>query len=215
MLETGFDARMAAQSAQQEDLIRFKMQMDDLKHRLGLGPNREKELKDACVKFEAVFINQMWNEMRKTVPKEGYLHSKMEDQYLSMFDQQFSEQMAEDGGIGLADILMDQLKNQVENAANRTLGAGGNAGSEPQTSELQQMAQKEPGDAARLWEQTREEIDPEGSDSEIMRQVNELAERIVREGSTAAQASRRQAAQDYAQAEKIGRQLAVNREKTS
>jgi hypothetical protein len=77
------------------------------------------------------------------------------------------------------------------------------------------MAQKEPGDAARLWEQTREEIDPEGSDSEIMRQVNELAERIVREGSTAAQASRRQAAQDYAQAEKIGRQLAVNREKTS
>lgn len=211
MLETGLDAQVAAQSAQQDDLIRFKMQMDGLKHRLGVGRNKEKELKDACVKFEAVFINQLWSEMRKTVPKEGFLHSKMEDQYLSMFDQQFSEHLAENGGIGLADILMDQLKNQVENAANRTLGADDENQADAQQSELKELARKQSGDAAEVWDRTREEADPEKADAEIMQQVEELAERIVREGTTSAASSRRQAVQGYTRTEELGRQIARNR----
>ncbi|MFW5837601.1 MAG: flagellar biosynthesis protein FlgJ, partial [Desulfovibrionaceae bacterium] len=86
MLGSGYESAAMAQSTQKDDLVRFKLQMDGLKNRLA-APDQEKKLKDTCVKFEAVFLGQLWKEMRKSVPKEGYLHSPMEEQYLSMFDK--------------------------------------------------------------------------------------------------------------------------------
>ena len=78
----------------------------------GDSADKEKQLKTACQNFEAVFISKLWQQMKSTVPKEGYLHSKQEDTYMSMFDKEFSEKMAQAGGIGLSDMIYAQLSER-------------------------------------------------------------------------------------------------------
>ncbi|SDN33770.1 Rod binding protein [Desulfonauticus submarinus] len=72
------------------------------------------KLKQACNDFEAIFLQKMWEQMRKTVPKEGYLHSKEEDMYLSLFDQELGKVLAKSGGIGLANLMFEQLKEKLD-----------------------------------------------------------------------------------------------------
>jgi len=120
MNSIGNDAKAAAALDRQE-LTRFKMKMDGLKERLGDSKGRDAQLKEACKDFEAIFISKIWKEMRNSVPKEGYLHSKQEEKYLSMFDKDFSEKMASDGGIGLADMLYDQLSTKLKEASRDSL----------------------------------------------------------------------------------------------
>ncbi len=115
------DSSVAQAAANQQELVQFKRKMDALKGRLADPQAREKQLRKACKDFEAVFISKLWEQMRATVPKEGYLHSKQEDMYTSMFDQAFSEKMAESGGIGLADMLYENLNERLRHAADKTL----------------------------------------------------------------------------------------------
>lgn len=90
--------------------VRRKMDMDALRQRVTPGPNKESKLKEACEGFESVFIHQLLKEMRKTVPKDGLLHSSREDQYVAMFDEELAKTMAKNGGIGLADYMRGQIK---------------------------------------------------------------------------------------------------------
>ena len=127
MISSGIEAQLAAREADTSDLVRFKQQMDGLKDRLaGDAGDKSGKLRDACEKFEAVFISKLWKEMRNTVPKEGYLHSKHEDKYLSMFDREFAEKMAAGGGIGLADMIYEQLSEKLKNTSRETLSGGVN-----------------------------------------------------------------------------------------
>lgn len=100
----------------------------DLQNRLrglrsGLQADKQQEqvkLKKACEDFEAVFIGQLWKQMRASVPKDGMLHSKEEEQYLSMFDQELSLKMARSGGIGLSDMLFSSLSERLAMASRDT-----------------------------------------------------------------------------------------------
>ena len=83
----------------------------------------EAKLKKACQDFEAVFIGQIWKQMRASVPKEGLLHSKEEESYLSMFDQELSVKMSQSGGIGLSDMLYANLSERLVNASRDTASA--------------------------------------------------------------------------------------------
>ena len=125
MISSGIEVQLAAREADTSDLVRFKQQMDGLKDRLsGDTGDKAKKLRNACEKFEAVFISKLWKEMRNTVPKEGYMHSKHEDKYLSMFDREFAEKMAASGGIGLADMIYEQLSEKLKNTSRETLSGG-------------------------------------------------------------------------------------------
>jgi flagellar protein FlgJ len=125
MIDSTMDPRLAAQVADTQDLARFKTQMDGLKKNLsGADPDKMAKLKKACQNFEAVFIGKLWDQMKKSVPKEGYLHSKQEDSYMSMFNRDFSEKMAQAGGIGLADMIYAQLSQKLKQASQETLTGG-------------------------------------------------------------------------------------------
>lgn len=78
------------------------------------GPSREqKELKRAVADFESLFINQMFKSMRETIGKSELFHGgKAEDIYTSMLDTELSKNMAQAGGIGLANMLLRQLSDQ-------------------------------------------------------------------------------------------------------
>lgn len=70
---------------------------------------REAEVRKACSEFESLFVYQMLKTMRNTVMKSGFLHGKAEDIYTSLFDQQISTNISQSGGIGIQEILYQEL----------------------------------------------------------------------------------------------------------
>jgi len=124
MISSTMDPQLAAKQADTKDLIRVKQEMNGLRDRLSEGESTEKKLRKACQNFEAVFIGKLWQQMRKSVQKEGYLHSKQEESYISMFDRDFSEKMAQAGGIGLADMIYSQLSEKLKETSKTTLAGG-------------------------------------------------------------------------------------------
>lgn len=75
---------------------------------------RNKDIKDASVQLEAIFLKLMYNAMWKTVPKdELFGESNAMDIYRDMYNEELTKKAAEGGGIGLADFVYKQLtKNQ-------------------------------------------------------------------------------------------------------
>ena len=76
--------------------------------------DKEEELKEACVKFESYFLNMMFKSMRKTVVSGGGLFEKSNAQKIfeEGLDQELTKKMANEGGIGLADMMYKQLSRQ-------------------------------------------------------------------------------------------------------
>ncbi|WP_462323455.1 rod-binding protein [Desulfoplanes sp.] len=110
-------------SIQAQDLASLQDQakLRRLREELGQGADKEKKLKEATQGFESIFMAKMWERMRATVPKDDYLHSKEEDFYLSMFDRELSQKMADAGGVGLGKMLYDSLKNNLSEASQKSV----------------------------------------------------------------------------------------------
>lgn len=124
MLSSPIDAQAAMQSAYADDPVRKKLAVDSLKQRLGDSRTEDQKLQEACEGFESIFIQKMWEQMRKNVPKEGYLHSKDEETYQSMFDTELAKKMTEAGGIGLAEMLREQLSQKLSDASRGSASGG-------------------------------------------------------------------------------------------
>ncbi|MDT8903772.1 rod-binding protein [Anaeroselena agilis] len=76
----------------------------------GRDAKEDAKLKAACTEMEAVFLNLLLKEMRKAVPKGGLVgNSSQEDIMRSLLDSELTKNMAQSGGVGLADMLYRQL----------------------------------------------------------------------------------------------------------
>lgn len=76
------------------------------------GQDPEK-LKATAQQFEAIFIQQMFKEMRKTIPDDGLIQrGNADDIYSQLQDMEAAKMTAQQGGIGLADLMMQQLLKQ-------------------------------------------------------------------------------------------------------
>ncbi len=78
------------------------------------SPQKLRELKKVSREFEALFLEKIWKEMKKTVSPDGIFHNPITEKYLGMFDWQFALTLSRDGGIGLGDFLYNQLRQQLE-----------------------------------------------------------------------------------------------------
>lgn len=85
---------------------------------------KAKKLREACEGFESIFIQKMWKEMRNTVPKSGLLSGREEQFWQDMYDQELSKSMTKAGGIGLADMMYEQLSRNLANASSQAAGSG-------------------------------------------------------------------------------------------
>lgn len=81
---------------------------------------KEKKLRESCEGFESIFIQKMWEEMRKTLPKSTLLHGKEEQFWQGMYDQELAKKMTSAGGIGLADMMYAQLSRGLTSASRAT-----------------------------------------------------------------------------------------------
>ena len=70
-------------------------------------------LKKAVREFEALFVTQMLQEMRKTVPEDGLLQggSGPNKMYHDMLDEQLGYALSQGRGMGLAQALYRQLQH--------------------------------------------------------------------------------------------------------
>ena len=103
---------------QDQEGLKLQRKLNHLRDQFQDGGNKEQkeELKKACQGFESLFLQKLWEKMRDTVPQEGFLHSKQEKMYLSMFNRELAKQWSEQGGIGLGDMLYKNLTGQLEQA---------------------------------------------------------------------------------------------------
>ncbi|MBF0525166.1 MAG: rod-binding protein [Deltaproteobacteria bacterium] len=68
------------------------------------------KLRSACQDFEAYMLYKMMETMEKNIPKGKSFHGGRGEEIFNSFkDQEMTNGMARAGGIGLADILMQQL----------------------------------------------------------------------------------------------------------
>ena len=119
-------ASTAAEAASFEAVLR------DLQKKAKVGVNhvvneaaksqQDKELKEACKGFEAMFLNMMYKQMRATVPEDTLFgESNAQKIFRDMHDEKLMENIADGGGLGLADMLYKQLSPQVNGRIDKGL----------------------------------------------------------------------------------------------
>jgi flagellar protein FlgJ len=88
----------------QEVLAKAQQEQDDVK------------LKKACQDIETIFIQQMFKQMRATIPKSGFIPETMATKmYEEMLDAEYSKAIAESPhNFGIADLLYQQLKPSIK-----------------------------------------------------------------------------------------------------
>lgn len=77
----------------------------------------DEELMDACKEFESYFLEMMFKEMLKTIPKsEGTTSygSSLMDYYKDNMVQELAEQSTENTPNGLAQMLYEQMKRNYD-----------------------------------------------------------------------------------------------------
>lgn len=75
----------------------------------------DEKLKKACQDFEGYFLQQIFDEMRKTIPDSGLVEkSEGHDIYNDMLYEEYSKNIAEGQGIGISDMLYKQLSKSIK-----------------------------------------------------------------------------------------------------
>jgi flagellar protein FlgJ len=79
----------------------------------------QEKMRKTCADFESLFITYMMKSMRAGIAKAGAENSHEKSVMYSMLDEKLGEEIAESGGIGLADVLYDRLMEQKKIEAQR------------------------------------------------------------------------------------------------
>lgn len=78
------------------------------------GIDQEAKLKQACMDFEAMFIDQMYKTMRKTTLDGGLVKKSAGERiFTEMLDTEMARIAAEGSKNGLGEMLFDQMKKFV------------------------------------------------------------------------------------------------------
>ncbi len=88
-----------------------------LKTRVDSGKTESREeLQKVAQEFESIFIHSLLKSLRKTIPKSGFFDSFSMDMYEQVFDQEMAKHLAAARGIGLADLIYQDLVRRQEAA---------------------------------------------------------------------------------------------------
>jgi len=74
--------------------------------------DQQAAIDETAQQFEALFIQMMLAEMRKSIPKEGMFDSQAVQTYQDMADKQVALDMAKRGDFGIAKMIKEQFAQQ-------------------------------------------------------------------------------------------------------
>ena len=69
----------------------------------------QKEMEKVARDFESVFINKLFESMRKAIPKSDLLDSSAMDMYQTMMDQEMAKEMSKQKGMGMGEMVYNDL----------------------------------------------------------------------------------------------------------
>ena len=74
-----------------------------------------KRLHEAATQFEGVFMEMVMNAMQETVPQQSIFgqDSGSEQMWQGMLNDERSQAMAQNGGLGIGRVLEEQMRGQV------------------------------------------------------------------------------------------------------
>lgn len=81
--------------------------LNDLKTKAGQDP--QTNLRPVARQVEGMFVQMMLKSMREALPKDGIFSSDSTRMYTSLYDQQIAQQMTAGKGLGLADMMVQQM----------------------------------------------------------------------------------------------------------
>ena len=112
--------------------------LDQLKYQLK-GDSVD-DLRVVAQQFEAIFIQQMLKTMRDASLSEGLFDSNSSDFYVDMLDKQMSLNLSAGKGIGLADVIVQQLSKTLKIDPEEAAKAAGQSGLGERLSSLVQSS---------------------------------------------------------------------------
>lgn len=75
---------------------------------------KNKDLMKVCKQFESIFINMMFKQMRKNIPKNDIMHGGMaEDIFKDFLYDEYSQKLADKESFGLSKMLYNQLSSYI------------------------------------------------------------------------------------------------------
>lgn len=74
--------------------------------------NPNAAIEEVAAQFESLFLQQMLKSMRDATVKSDLFDSNQIETYQSMADQQLALQLAEQGGVGLARMMVEQMQTR-------------------------------------------------------------------------------------------------------
>ncbi|OCG17185.1 flagellar rod assembly protein/muramidase FlgJ [Gilliamella sp. wkB292] len=105
---------------------RFAYDLSSLHHlKRNVTTGANDSIKQVAEQFETLFINMMMQSMRKAVPEGGLFTSAATQLFTSMFDQQIAQQSA-GKGLGLANMLTQQLAKSSSDSAKINMQSNSN-----------------------------------------------------------------------------------------
>ena len=84
--------------------------LGSLRAEAAAAPN--KAINEVASQFEALFVQQMMKSMRDAVPKSDLMNSDHLETYQAMADQQMAVNLSQQGGIGIARMLVEQMQTR-------------------------------------------------------------------------------------------------------
>jgi flagellar protein FlgJ len=73
-------------------------------------------LRKSCQEFEAIYTQEMYKAMRKTVPEGGLFEKDMASElYKELMDMEIAKSSASGKGIGIGEAMYQQMKGKIEN----------------------------------------------------------------------------------------------------
>jgi flagellar protein FlgJ len=97
--------------------------LQGLKGRAREDGQSETALRAAAQQFESMFLQEIMRTMRQATIKGDLLESHALETFEGMFDKEVAMQMAKRGGMGLADMLVQQMKKYLPAQAAAENGA--------------------------------------------------------------------------------------------
>ena len=87
--------------------------LDALRYQARKDAGKE-SVRAAAQQFESYFLQMMMQSMRQTLTQDGPFDSQETKTFSEMFDQQISQSISKNKGIGLADMLANQIQASLE-----------------------------------------------------------------------------------------------------
>lgn len=88
--------------------------LNNLKFKASLDGNDKASMRAAAQQFESYFLQLMLKSMRQTLSQDGLFDTRETRMFTEMFDQQVAQNMANAKGVGLADMIVQQIEASMQ-----------------------------------------------------------------------------------------------------